>query len=182
MRPSARGRILLLAAGESIHPLIIRQHVGNAVKSGALRAEVYTKPEKEHGLRIQTSEVLIGPPGCGKGLGHEWFTQLIDPTEQMLCDYALTEYNAKVIGRIKNNKKRKLDSDINSTQNAAGISKAFHSVLFKDVDGIEKIGNLPLPLKVKLPLGSNEAVLLASSRNSGAGLICIEEYIRSKHR
>ena len=68
LRPKLRSLLLTIASGEAIHPEIIRMQLGVFVKSAALRAEILTIPEKEHGLRMQSSEVHIGHPGCGKGL------------------------------------------------------------------------------------------------------------------
>ena len=58
-----------MAAGEAIHPEIVRMQLGVFVKSAILNAEVYTMLEKECGLRVQSSEVHIAGPGVGKGMG-----------------------------------------------------------------------------------------------------------------
>ena len=107
-------------------------------------------------------------------------TDLMTPTEKMLGEYGRGEYNTRIIG-FRKQKKRKLQKDGSSSPASAEQKKDVSTLLFKDVDGMEKIGDLPLPMKIKLPLGSSEAVFLACSRNSGAGIICIEEYINSKH-
>ena len=69
LRPKLRSLILKIAAGERIHPEIIRTWLGVFVKSAVLRAEVFTIPTKEEGLRTQSSEVHIACSGVGKGLG-----------------------------------------------------------------------------------------------------------------
>ena len=70
LRPNIRKVLLAVAAGESVHPEVIRMQLGVFVKSAAaLRAEVFTIPSKVKGLRLQSSEVHIGVPGVGKGLG-----------------------------------------------------------------------------------------------------------------
>ena len=51
---------------------------------------------------------------------------------------------------------------------------------FKDLDGILKVADLPLPGLLKLPTGSCEAVLLRVSRNNGFGYVPINEYIRDR--
>ena len=61
--------MLAVAAGDAIHPEIVRMQLGVFVKSAVLNAEVYTMPEKECGLRVQSSEVHIAVPGVGKGMG-----------------------------------------------------------------------------------------------------------------
>ena len=69
LRPNIRSLLLAVAAGEAIHPEIVRMQLGVFVKSGVLNGEVFTIPTKQTGLRIQSSEVLIAVPGVGKGLG-----------------------------------------------------------------------------------------------------------------
>ena len=51
---------------------------------------------------------------------------------------------------------------------------------FKDLDGIRKVADLPLPGLLKLPTGSCEAMLLRVSRNNGFGYVPINEYIRDR--
>ena len=53
-------------------------------------------------------------------------------------------------------------------------------LIFKDLDGIRKVADLPLPGLLKLPTGSCEAVLLRVSRNNGFGYVPINEYIRDR--
>ena len=55
--------MLRLAGGQGIHPEIGRLILGSCVKLGLLRAEIYTKPKKQDGLRIRSSEVFLGEPG-----------------------------------------------------------------------------------------------------------------------
>ena len=69
LRPEVRGVLVAVAAGEGIHPEIVRVNLGGCLKLAALRAVVYTIPSKSRGLRIQSSDVLFGEPGLGKGLG-----------------------------------------------------------------------------------------------------------------
>ena len=58
---------------------------------GALRAEIYTKPNKQDGLRIQSSEVFLGEPGIGKGLGSFWRDNMLEPIKRKLLAYAEAE-------------------------------------------------------------------------------------------
>ena len=51
---------------------------------------------------------------------------------------------------------------------------------FKDLDGIRKLADLPLPGLLQLPTGSCEAMLLRVSRNNGFGYVPINEYIRDR--
>ena len=69
LSPEVRGVLLAVAAGEGIHPEIVRVNLAGCLKLAALRAVVYTIPSKARGLRIQSSDVLFGEPGLGKGLG-----------------------------------------------------------------------------------------------------------------
>ena len=50
----------------------------------------------------------------------------------------------------------------------------------KDLDGVWKVADLPLPGLLKLPTGSCESVLLRVSRNNGFGYVPINEYIRDR--
>ena len=47
----------------------MRLNLTSCVKVACLKAVVYTIPSKKDGLRIQSSDVLLGDPGLGKGLG-----------------------------------------------------------------------------------------------------------------
>ena len=68
LRPRLRSILITIASGEAIPPEIIWMQLGVFFKSAALRAEVFTIAAKKHGLRLQSSEIHIGPPGYGKGL------------------------------------------------------------------------------------------------------------------
>ena len=46
---------------------------------------------------------------------------------------------------------------------------------FKYVDGIERLGDMPLPFLVDLPNGSCEAVFVIASKNAGCGMVPILE-------
>ena len=59
--------LLKVSAGERLPPELVRVVLGGCVKVGALRAVVYTIPSKSKGLRIQTSDIILGEPGVGKG-------------------------------------------------------------------------------------------------------------------
>ena len=69
LRPNIRSLVLAVAAGEAIHPEIVRMQLGVFVKSGVMNAEVFTILTKQVGLRVQSSEVHIAVPGVGKGMG-----------------------------------------------------------------------------------------------------------------
>ena len=59
--------LLKIAAGERIPPEYVRVVLAGCVKVAALRAEVFTIPSKRRGLRVQTTDIILGEPGVGKG-------------------------------------------------------------------------------------------------------------------
>ena len=71
MRPSMRGLILSVSAGERISPEFVRVVLAGCLKVASLRSVVYTIPSKEEGLRIQTSDIVLGEPGVGKGQAYQ---------------------------------------------------------------------------------------------------------------
>ena len=58
LRPEVRGVLVAVAAGEGIHPEIVRVNLAGCLKLAALRVVVFTIPSKARGLRIQSSDVL----------------------------------------------------------------------------------------------------------------------------
>ena len=62
-----RGLLLKVSAGERLPPEFIRVVLGGCLKVACLRTVVFTIPSKEEGLRIQTSDIILGEPGVGKG-------------------------------------------------------------------------------------------------------------------
>ena len=71
LRPKVRCVVLKIAGGEGVHPEFVRVNLSSCVKLACLRAVVYTIPTKAKGLRIQSSDVVLGEPGLGKGLGSQ---------------------------------------------------------------------------------------------------------------
>ena len=71
LRPAVRGMLLNVAAGERIPPEFIRVVLSGCLKAACLRAVVYTIPSKREGLRIQTTDIILGEPGVGKGLAFQ---------------------------------------------------------------------------------------------------------------
>ena len=71
LRPIVRGLILKIVAGERICPEFIRVVLSGCLKVAALRTVVFTIPTKAKGLRIQSSDVILGEPGVGKGQAYE---------------------------------------------------------------------------------------------------------------
>ena len=59
--------MLKVAAGERIPPEFIRIALSGCLKVSCLKATVFTIPSKSKGLRIQTSDIILGEPGVGKG-------------------------------------------------------------------------------------------------------------------
>ena len=41
--------------------------LAGCVKVAALRAVIFTIPSKRRGLRVQTTDIILGEPGVGKG-------------------------------------------------------------------------------------------------------------------
>ena len=62
-----RGLLLKVSAGERLPPEFIRVVLGECLKVACLRTVVFTIPSKEEGLRIQTSDIILGELGVGKG-------------------------------------------------------------------------------------------------------------------
>ena len=61
-----RAVLLKVADGERIPPEFVRAVLAGCLKVGALNATVFTMPSKSRGLRIQTSDIILGEPGVGK--------------------------------------------------------------------------------------------------------------------
>ena len=83
-----RGILLKIAAGERILPEYVRVVLAGCMKVAALNASVYTMPSKEKGPRIQTSDIILGEPGVGKGQAFQWRDDLVAPIKEMLQKYA----------------------------------------------------------------------------------------------
>ena len=62
-----RALLIKVAAGERIPPEFIRVALAGCLKVACLRTVVKTIPTKEKGLRIQSSDIVFGEPGVGKG-------------------------------------------------------------------------------------------------------------------
>ena len=67
LRPTVRGLLFKVSAGERLPSEFIRVVLGGCLKVASLRSVVFTMPSKQEGLRIQTSDVILGEPGVGKG-------------------------------------------------------------------------------------------------------------------
>ena len=67
LRPIVRGMILNISSGARIIPEFIRVVLSGCLKVAALKAVVHTLPSKAKGLRIQSSDIILGEPGLGKG-------------------------------------------------------------------------------------------------------------------
>ena len=61
-----RAVLLKVAGGERIPPEFVRAVLAGCLKVGALNSTVFTMPSKSRGLRIQTSDIILGEPGVGK--------------------------------------------------------------------------------------------------------------------
>ena len=60
-----------IAAGERIPPEYVRVVLAGCLKVAALRAVVFTIPSKGRGLRVQTTDIILGEPGVGKGTAYQ---------------------------------------------------------------------------------------------------------------
>ena len=67
LRPKVRALLLKVAAGERIPPEFVRIALSGCLKVAVLKALVNTIPSKTKGLRVQTSDIVFGEPGVGKG-------------------------------------------------------------------------------------------------------------------
>ena len=67
LRPSVRALLMKVTAGERLPPELVRVVLSGCVKVAALRTVVFTIPTKAEGLRIQSSDIILGEPGVGKG-------------------------------------------------------------------------------------------------------------------
>ena len=141
-------------------------NISSCVKAACLKAVVFTIPSKEDGLRIQSTDVFLGDPGLGKGLGWEWRERLLKSSKAMLLDYADQQYrDAMAVGDDAQGEARQRDAK---------------PVTFKYVDGVVRLVNMELPFLVDLPNGSCEAVFVTGARNRGSGVIPILEYLKDK--
>ena len=158
-----RALLLKVAAGERIPPEFGRIVLAGCLKAGSLKSVVKTIPSKEKGLRIQTSDVVFGEPGVGKGQAFQWRDDLIEHVKTFLlknADDQLLLAQQPVYGPLPEGVQR---------QDAKQLKT------FKYIDGIERLSNMELPFMVDLPNGSVEAVFLTASRNAGCGLVPILE-------
>ena len=147
LRPFIRKVIIAITAGEGVHPEVIRMQLGVFVKSAALRATVYTIPSEENGLRLQSSKVHIGVPGVGKGLGCSWGDAIMEKSKAMARKYM-------------NDESKKI---IEAKEEAKDGDQVVHRLIFKDIDGSRKVGDLELPGLLELPTWSCDALLLRAS-------------------
>ena len=71
LQPSVRAVLLKVVGGERVPPGFVRVVLTGCLKIGALNATVFTIPSKAQGLRIQTSDIILGEPGVGKGQAYQ---------------------------------------------------------------------------------------------------------------
>ena len=67
LRPKIRTLLLRVSAGERIPPEFVRIALSGCLKVAVLKALVNTIPSKAKGLRVQTTDIVLGEPGVGKG-------------------------------------------------------------------------------------------------------------------
>ena len=66
LRPRVWALLLRVAAGERIPPEFVRIALSGCLKVAVLKALVNTIPSKAKGLRVQTTDIVLGEPGKGK--------------------------------------------------------------------------------------------------------------------
>ena len=67
LRPAVRALLLKIACGERIPPEFVRIVLAGCLKGASLRAVVKIIPTKVKVLCIQTSDIILGEAGVGKG-------------------------------------------------------------------------------------------------------------------
>ena len=142
-----------VVAGETIPPEFIRIVLAGCLKVASLKAVVYTIPSKSSGLRIQTTDIVLGEPGVGKGQAFQWRDNLMEDVKKMFLKAADDEYQASLVQPPPQRPRLK----------------------FKYYDGVERFSDSKLPFLVDLPNGSSEAVFLLASKNAGCGLVPVLE-------
>ena len=144
LRPKLRSVLLKVAGGEGFHPAFVRVNLSACVKLACLRPVVYTIPTKAKGLRVQSSDVDLGEPRLGKGLGSQWRDDLIEKIKTLLLNYAEEEMQ-----RYNHPQRPAGDEDPPIIR----VRKCF-----KYVDGVERLADMELPFLLDLPNGSSKAV------------------------
>ena len=89
--PAIRALLLKIAAGERVPPEYVLTFLAGCLKVGSVLAEVKTMPSKDKGLPIQSSDIIRGEPGIGKGQSFQCRDDLLDNVKGMLMDYANEE-------------------------------------------------------------------------------------------
>ena len=67
LRPKVRALLLRVSAGERIPPEFVRIALSGCLKVAVLKGLVNTIPSKAKELRVQTTDIVLGEPGVGKG-------------------------------------------------------------------------------------------------------------------
>ena len=101
VRASVRALFIKVLAGERIHPELIRVVLAGCLKTAALRAVVFTMPSKARGLRIQSSDIILGEPGLGKGLAFQWRDELLVGGKKMMFNYADEQFIGAIMPFIE---------------------------------------------------------------------------------
>ena len=101
-----------------------------------MKAVVCTIPSKKDGLRVQSSDVFLGDPGLGKGLGWEWREELVKASKRMLLDYADQQY-------------RDAHAPVEGPDGLI-VRRDSEPIVFKHVDGVDRLANMDLPFLMLL--------------------------------
>ena len=160
--------ILKICAGERILSEYVRVVLSGCMKVAALKAVVYTIPSKAKGLRVQTSDIILGEPGVGKNQSFQWRDDRLVEVKKYLLKYADDELRKSMVPA----REPPVDGD--------RARDAGHRRKFKYVDGIERLCDMDLPFLIDLPNGSAEAVFLTASKNAGCGCVPIMEWCNGR--
>ena len=136
MRPKVRALILKICAGERILPEYVRVVLSGCMKVAALKAVVYTIPSKAKGLRVQTSDIILGEPGVGKNQSFQWRDDRLVEVKKYLLKYADDELRKSMVPA----REPPVDGD--------RARDAGHRRKFKYVDGIERLCDMDLPFLI----------------------------------
>ena len=134
-----RAVLLKIAAGERILPEYVRIVLAGCLKVASLKAEVFTMPTKAKGLRIQTTDVILGEPGVGKGQAFDWRDSLLEDVKKVLLKYADDEMKAS------------LQPEEKALLGNVNVPMIKPRLKFKYVDGIQRLSDMPLPFLIDLP-------------------------------
>ena len=124
-------------------------------------------PSKSKGLRLQTSDIILGEPGVGKGQAQHQRDSLVEDIKKEFLKYADDEFK---------NSLQQVQVHQQENKNVLDVEQpAEQPAKFKYVDGVYRLCNMPFTFLIDLPNGSCEGVFLRASRNAACGVVPILE-------